>query len=82
MTDEQNILLGYSALESKAQKFWFQVMSGHAMAATQAQCEDGTQIPFVQLGDTATVAPGTAVDFNHGERADKYHDANAAESTC
>ena len=79
MTDEENIILGYSALESKAQKFWFQVHSGHAMAATKAECEDGTQIPFVQLGDTATAAPGTAIDFNHGERADKYHDANAEQ---
>jgi hypothetical protein len=79
MTDDENVILAGSALESTSQRFWFQVHSGHAMAATKAQCEDGTQIPFVQLGDTATLAPGVAVDFNHGEAADKYHDATDAD---
>jgi hypothetical protein len=29
--------------------------------------EVGVAIPFVQLGDEATLAPGVARDYNHGE---------------
>ena len=34
---------------------------------------DGVTIPFVQLGAEHTVAPGMAVEFNHGEVAAADH---------
>jgi hypothetical protein len=75
MTDSKNVILGNDNLKNTNQKFWFKVQNGDASGANETICDPASSefgIPFVQLGDEATLAPGMARDHDHGELHSDY----------
>jgi hypothetical protein len=62
-------ILPADTLKNTDQKFVFEINQGISFATTLADCGS---IPYVQLGDEATLAPGVARDHSHGELYSDY----------
>jgi hypothetical protein len=69
---EMSEILAKGALSATSKRFWFKVLDGATAAADSVSCGPAA-VPFVQLGAEHTVAPGLAVEFNHGEISPEDH---------